>query len=543
MAQQQLGKYKLLEELGRGGYGTVFRARETVLDVERAVKVLHPALVADPEFIERFRREAKFAARIEHPHIVPVYELDEVEGSYFLVMKYMSGGSLKELITIQGCLPFERALEITGQIAEALDFAHNLPEKLIHRDVKPGNILFEADGKARLSDFGFAKALSSTRSASLSASDGMIGTPPFMAPEVWRGQEITPATDVYSLVCVFYEMITGEVLFAGESPPEIMTKHVLDGPQFPERWAEDVPSNLHSVLLEALNREERKRFNNPVKFFNALGDLAILAEKRARGEAKEAARRLTKEKAPLERAEQERTQKQAEELASWEVEEKAKSDADLMTRIRAEERVHKEPEKLEIKKVRPHIHRSGKISRSLNWVSLLLITLVWSLAWLVNEIMWDKVINTFGTNGATIIWAIGGALAGVVIGIYLRKYPPNLTSLKTVLWIVLGWAIGPAIGIQITWNTTEPVAFWGGGLITCGIITGLVLRKDNPVLKRKSTIKIIFGWIFGWTIGYALNTLVGDISFRRAIAGATIAIIGSGVMFLQLKHIQEQQVE
>ena len=105
----KLGKYELLEELGRGGYGTVYRARETVLDVERAVKVLHPALISDPEFIERFRREAKFAARIEHPHIVPVYELGEYEGSYFLVMKYMPGGSLKELITSEGRLPFERA--------------------------------------------------------------------------------------------------------------------------------------------------------------------------------------------------------------------------------------------------------------------------------------------------------------------------------------------------------------------------------------------------------------------------------------------------
>ena len=169
-----------------------------------------------------------------------------------------------------------------------------------------------------------------------------------------------------------------------------------------------------------------------------------------------------------------------------------------------------------------------------------MITFIWSLAWLVNEIIWDKGLKPYGASGATIIWAIGGALAGVVIGICLRKYPPYFTSLRTVLWIALGWAIGPAIGIQITWNTSEPVAFWGGGLITFGLITGLVLRKDNPILKRKSTIKMIIGWIFGWAIGYALYTLFGDISFRRAIAGATIGIIGSGVMFWQLKSTQEQ---
>ena len=121
----KLGKYELLEELGRGGYGTVYRALETMLDVERAVKILHPALVSDPEFIERFRREAKFAARIEHPHIVPVYELGQAEGRYFLAMKLMTGKSLKDVLAEKGRLPFERALKITRQIAEALDFAHN----------------------------------------------------------------------------------------------------------------------------------------------------------------------------------------------------------------------------------------------------------------------------------------------------------------------------------------------------------------------------------------------------------------------------------
>jgi len=169
MTLQKLGKYELIEELGRGGYGTVYRAREVVLDVERAVKVLHPALVSDPDFIERFRREARTTAKLEHPNIVPVYELDQVGGSYFLVMRYLAGGSLKALLEREGHLPFERALEITRQVAAALDFAHSEKEILIHRDVKPGNILFEADGETvRLTDFGFAKALSGANSQSVS---------------------------------------------------------------------------------------------------------------------------------------------------------------------------------------------------------------------------------------------------------------------------------------------------------------------------------------------------------------------------------------
>jgi len=170
----QLGKYKLHEALGRGGYGTVYRAYDSVLKVERAVKVLHPALVADPEFIERFKREAQLAAQLEHPHIVPVYDLGEDQGRFFLVMKYMPGGSLKDAVALEGRLPFKRALEIAAQIAEALDFAHK--KDLVHRDVKPGNILLDDKGNACLSDLGFAKALSGASSASLSATGGMIGT-------------------------------------------------------------------------------------------------------------------------------------------------------------------------------------------------------------------------------------------------------------------------------------------------------------------------------------------------------------------------------
>jgi len=134
-----LGKYELFESLGRGGYGTVYRAQEPVLQVVRAVKVLHQELLADPQFIERFRLEARTAARLEHPHIVPVYELSQDQGRYFLAMKYMPGGSLKELLEKNGRLAFPRALEITRQVASALEYAHK--QGVVHRDVKPANIV------------------------------------------------------------------------------------------------------------------------------------------------------------------------------------------------------------------------------------------------------------------------------------------------------------------------------------------------------------------------------------------------------------------
>jgi len=281
----RLGKYELLEQLGRGGYGTVWRAQDTVLNVVRAVKVLHPALIADLEFVERFRNEAQVAARLDHPHILPVYDLDQEGGQVFLAMKYMPGGSLKDLLASQGSLHFEQALEIIGQIADALDYAHNQPEQLVHRDIKPGNILFEADGTARLGDFGFAKALQGVSSTTLSASGGMVGTPPYMAPEVWRGKGANPATDVYSLACVLCEMLTGQVLFPGDSPPEVMTRHVLEAPAFPAQWPEGIPAGIEELLGKALAKDPGERYGNAGEFAAALGEIEKSKETVIREEA------------------------------------------------------------------------------------------------------------------------------------------------------------------------------------------------------------------------------------------------------------------
>jgi eukaryotic-like serine/threonine-protein kinase len=278
MSIQKLDKYQLHEELGRGGYGTVYRATDTVLDVPRAVKLLHPALVADPSFIERFRREAKFAARMKHPHIVPVYDLGEAEGRFFLAMEYLPSGSLKDLLNNEGALNFQRALAILEQVAGALDHIHQ--QGLIHRDVKPGNILFDDQGNAYLSDLGFAKALSSSGSASLSVSGGMIGTPAYMAPEIWMGEEASPQSDVYSLATVFVEMLTGQSLFGGEgdSPPPLVMKRHFDPLELPEEWPEDVSPGLNSILEAALAKDPKERTASPGEFKTALHNLMIVKE-------------------------------------------------------------------------------------------------------------------------------------------------------------------------------------------------------------------------------------------------------------------------
>ena len=266
------GKYILKEQLGRGGFGTIYRAEDTTLHVERAIKILHPQYNADPTFIERFRQEARTAARLEHPNIVPVIELGQHEGAFYLVMSLMPGGSMKDTLQNQGPLPVDRALESLEQIARGLDFAYNLPEKLIHRDIKPANILIDRNGSARVSDFGFAKALENSASLSLSASGGLIGTPTYMAPELWRGQPASRASDIYSLAAMFYEMLTGRMLFTGNSPAEVMTRHVIDGPKFDESWPQNVPAAMRPVLERGLSKDPEDRYSSAYGFFQAARD-------------------------------------------------------------------------------------------------------------------------------------------------------------------------------------------------------------------------------------------------------------------------------
>lgn len=261
----QLGKYELHEVLGKGGFGTVYRATDRSLDREVAFKELHPALTVDPEFIERFQREARVVARLKHPNIVPIYELDEISGHYFIVMEYLAGGSLQKRLEKEGRLSFPATLELLRQVASALHYAHSLG--LVHRDLKPGNILFDTAGQAYVSDFGFAKVFSGASSSS-SSGRTMVGTPPYMAPEIWLGETVSASTDIYALACMVYETLTGKPLFAGDSPPVIMNRHFqpLTGLKLPD----DVPAGLEKVLLKALAANPADRYADAEAFYEAV---------------------------------------------------------------------------------------------------------------------------------------------------------------------------------------------------------------------------------------------------------------------------------
>jgi serine/threonine protein kinase len=270
MSNIKISKYDLLEQVGKGGFGTVYLADDAALNIKRAVKILHPTLMEDPTVVERFSREARITARLDHPHIVPVVDFGEAEGRYFITMKFMPGGSLKERLVAKGPLPFPQALEITKAIASALQYAYAQPEKIIHRDLKPNNILFDEANQPRLTDFGFARAMAGSSSASHSASGGMVGTPWYMAPEIWGGKPPTPAADAYSLACILYEMLTGKILFPGDTPAEVVTKHIVTGPQFPKSWPPGTPAGLETVLRKGLTADPQDRYPNAWEFANAL---------------------------------------------------------------------------------------------------------------------------------------------------------------------------------------------------------------------------------------------------------------------------------
>lgn len=268
-----IGKYELIEELGRGGYGTVHRVHDPTLGVDRAIKILHPLLNSDPEFMLRFRKEARLVAQLSHPNIVPVIELGQSDGWMYLVMKYMSGKSLRVRLQ-DGALPYAEAVRVLREVGDGLDYAHE--KQVIHRDIKPENILFDERGISYLGDFGFARSLSeASTSTSMSLTGGVLGTPAYMAPEAWEGKGWSRTADLYSLGCVFVEMLSGDVLFAASSPVEAMKKHVIDGPQFPEKWAAELPEGLEAILRKVLSKEAADRFQDVTSFLEAVEDLAV----------------------------------------------------------------------------------------------------------------------------------------------------------------------------------------------------------------------------------------------------------------------------
>jgi hypothetical protein len=266
----QFGKYRVEAELGRGGFGAVFQAVDVDLERAIALKILDPLLMQDATWVMNFRREARVMARLEHPHIVPIHEIGEEAGRLYIAMKLIDGGNLATYIKQKGTLPWEETVRLLQEIAAALDFAHE--RQVAHRDLKPGNILLGADGKAALTDFGFARLITDN-SMSVSISGGIVGTPAYIAPEVWEGKTVDKRADIYALGCILYEMATGQALFQGDSAPAIMLAH-FKPLSLPESWPSGVPASIRDVLQTALNQEPAARYASAGEM---IGDLRRLS--------------------------------------------------------------------------------------------------------------------------------------------------------------------------------------------------------------------------------------------------------------------------
>ena len=250
----KLGKYQIIKELGRGGFGIVYEALDSVLNRRVAIKVLHPTLTVDTQFLYRFQQEAALAARMEHPNIVTIHDFDQQDGRYFIVMSLMRQGSLKDRLQKLGALSTDQAQIMFKQVASGLAYAHE--QGIIHRDLKPGNILIDEHGIARVADFGFAKALDGNESMTFSTLGNPMGTAAYMAPEIWEGKPASVSSDLYSLGCIGHEMLTGKALFEGESTAQIVTQHVVYGPQL----AEDLPDGWRKLLSRCLMKDPNERY-------------------------------------------------------------------------------------------------------------------------------------------------------------------------------------------------------------------------------------------------------------------------------------------
>ena len=226
----------------------------------------------DGPWMARFHREAKAVARFSHPHIVTIYEVGEVDGRLFIAMELIDGPGLDDLISERGRLPWDETLEILTRVAEALDYAH--AEGVIHRDLKPSNILIDGRHGPVLTDFGFARVIGES-SMSMSLSGGVVGTPAYIAPEVWRDDDPGPQADVYALGCIAYEMATGERLYAGKTPAAVMAKH-LDYVRLPP-WSEWVSRGTARVLSRALALQPASRYESAGAFAAALQEQAEAA--------------------------------------------------------------------------------------------------------------------------------------------------------------------------------------------------------------------------------------------------------------------------
>lgn len=255
MIKEIANRYQILSLIGQGGMADVYRAKDKILDRVVAIKVLRSKLSEDPMVLVRFQREASAASRLSHPNVVDIYDVGEYEGMHYIVMEYVRGRTLKQLIMQRGALNFTEALDIMKQLVGAVIAAHQ--KNIIHRDIKPQNVLIKDDGTIKITDFGIAVASDSVQ---LTLNNAVMGSAHYLAPETAQGKEPTEQVDIYSLGIVFYELLTGTVPFKGQTPTEIAIQHLRVSMPYVRDFNPSIPQSVENIILKATAKDPLERY-------------------------------------------------------------------------------------------------------------------------------------------------------------------------------------------------------------------------------------------------------------------------------------------
>jgi serine/threonine-protein kinase len=275
MIGTRLGNYEIVEEIGRGGMATVYRAYDPKLDRFVAVKVIHQNISAESSSLERFNREARLVARLEHPHLIPVYDYDGRHDPPFIVMRFMESGTLKDVLDKGGALPLNDAAFMLRQIASALDHAHR--KGVIHRDIKPSNIMVDQDGNAFLTDFGIARMQEKgdgPQKGGLTQTGFAVGTPGYMSPEQCLGKsDIDGRTDIYAMGAMLYQMLTGQMPFTADTPMQVIMKHIQEAVPSARAINPDLPEDIDAIIAKAMAKDPNQRYASAGDFAHDLVDV------------------------------------------------------------------------------------------------------------------------------------------------------------------------------------------------------------------------------------------------------------------------------